>query len=182
VWGCVKMKLSISIMGFLKKLWRELANDHAGVTTVGFAIAVPMFTALVVGTVQGGFLLFDEVELANAAGVGSRAFAVARQPSCSGCTAHPYGSTINAIANSSNLQLAAANVTLAVGGTPCTSDASCLAALNAAHSLGAYYSPSSQTSVTVTYPCPKLLPSALFDAIGACPSGSLSLGMSLQVQ
>jgi Flp pilus assembly protein TadG len=176
------MNLSISIMSLPRNLWRRLARDRAGITTIEFAIVVPMFTAVVVGLVQGGFLLFDEIELANAVGVGSRAFAVGRQPLCSGCVAQPYTNTINAIANSGSLQLEAANMTLAVGGTPCTSDATCVTALKAAHFSGAHYSPASQASVTVTYPCQKLLPSALFEFIGACPSGSLSLEMSQQVQ
>jgi Flp pilus assembly protein TadG len=176
------MKLLISLMTLPNNLWWRLTRDRSGTTTVGFAVAVPMFAALVVGTIQGGLLLVDEVEVANAVSVGSRAFAMARQPSCVRCTAQPYTSTINAIANSGRLQLAAANVTLAVGGTRCASDATCLKALNAAHSAGAYYSPSSQASVTVTYPCPRLLPSAVFDLIGACPTRSLSLEMSQQVQ
>jgi len=176
------MKLLILVMTLPKNLWRRLAKDRTGVTTVEFAVGVLIFTALVVGTVQGGLLLFDEIELANAAAVGSRTFALVRQPSCLGCTAQPYTSTIDAIANASGLELAAANVALAVGGTPCISDATCLAALNGAHSSGAHYSPSSQTSVTVTYACPRLLPSALFDVIGACPSGNLSFKISQQVK
>lgn len=176
------MKLLISVMTFPKNLWRRFAIDRTGITTVEFAVGIPIFTALVVGAVQGGLLLFDEIELANAAVVGSRTFAVARQPSCLGCTAQPYTSTIDAIANAGGLELAAANVALAVGGTPCISDAACLSALNGARSSGAHYSPSSQTSVTVTYACPRVLPSALFDVIGACPGGSLSFKLSQQVQ
>ncbi len=163
-------------------LWRRLASDHTGVTNVQFAIAVLTFSAVVVGTAQGGFLLFDEIKLANAASIGSRTFALARQPSCVQCTARPYTDTLNAIATSGSLPLGPANVTLAVGGAPCTSDTTCLAALNAAHFSGAHYSSSSQTSVTVTYPCPKLLPSALFDAISVCPGGTLSLKIYQQVQ
>jgi Flp pilus assembly protein TadG len=177
-----RMKFVLSVMNLSRNLWRRLISDHAGITNVQFAIAVPIFTAVVVGIVQGGLLLFDEVELANAAGVGSRTFSMARQPLCAGCTARPYTSTINAIANSGSLQLASANVTFTVGGAPCASDATCLTALNAAHSSGAYYSPSSRTSVGLTYPCPKLLPSALFDVIGVCPSGTLSVEISQQVQ
>jgi Flp pilus assembly protein TadG len=182
VCGCVRMKSAVSVMSVPINLWRKLACDRAGVTTVGFAVAVSMFTALVVGIAQGGLLLFDEVELANAASVGSRTFMVARQPSCFRCVARPYTSTLNAVATAGSLQLASANVSLAVGGAPCSSDATCLAALNAAHFSGAYYSSRSQASVTVTYPCPKLLPSALFETIGVCPSGNLSLKISQQVE
>jgi Flp pilus assembly protein TadG len=176
------VKFFASVMSLPRSLWRRLANDRAGLTTVEFAITATMFTTVVVGIAQGGLLLVDEVELANAAGIGSRTFALARQPTCSGCTARPYTNTIDAIANSGRLQLAAANVALAVGGAPCTSDGTCLTALNAAHFSGAHYSPLSQTSVTLTYPCPKLLPSVLFDTIGACPSGNLSFEISQQVQ
>jgi Flp pilus assembly protein TadG len=176
------MKSAISIMSIPINLWRKLAHDHSGVTTVGFAVAVSMFTVVVVGVAQGGLLLFDEVELAKAAGVGSRTFALARQPSCFRCAARPYTSALNAIANSGSLQLASANVTLAVGGAPCANDETCLAALNGAHFSGAYYSSSSRASVTLTYPCPKLLPSTLFDATGVCPSGNFSLTISQQVQ
>jgi Flp pilus assembly protein TadG len=176
------MNLSISLMSLPRNLWRRLVRDRAGITTIEFAIAVPIFTAVVVGLVQGGFLLFDEIELANAVGVGSRTFAVARQPSCLRCAAEPYTSTVNAVVDSSRLRLAAANVTIAVGGRPCTNDETCLAALKAAHFSSAYYSPAAQASVTVTYPCPKLLPSTLFEFIGACPTGSLSLEMTQQVQ
>jgi Flp pilus assembly protein TadG len=176
------VKFFVSVMGLPRNLWRRLSSDRSGLTTVEFAIAVAMFTTVVVGVVQGGLLLFDEVELTNAVGIGSRTFAVARHASCSECTARPYTDTINAIANSGRLRLAATNVTLAVGGAPCTSDRTCLTSLNAAHSSGPYYSPLSQTSVTLTYPCPKLLPSALFDTIGVCPSGNLSFEISQQVQ
>jgi Flp pilus assembly protein TadG len=182
-WACgMRVKFFVSAMSPPRNLWRRLANDRAGLTTVEFAIAAAMFTAVIVGVAQGGILLYDEVELANAVGIGSRTFAVARHASCSECTARPYTDTINAIANSGRLRLAAANVTVAVGGTPCTSDGTCLKSLNAAHSSGPYYSPSSQTSVTLTYPCPKLLPSALFDTIGVCPSGNFSFEISQQVQ
>lgn len=155
---------------------------------IAFAIAVPLFTAFVVGLVQGGFLLFDEIELANAAVVGSQAFAVARQPSCRGCAAKPYSNTINAIASSGGLQVSAMQITLEVGSAPCASDAACLAALNAAHTLGAY-STLSQITVTVTYPCPNFVPASWMALTGVCTgngqgdaSDHLSVKISQQIQ
>jgi Flp pilus assembly protein TadG len=185
--GCVRMTVSNSAL--VKAPLRRFAKDRGGATTVAFAIAVPLFTAVVIGVVQGSLLLFDEIELANAAVAGSRAFAIARQPSCHGCSARPYTDTISAITNSGSLRPGAVEVTLQVGGAACSSDAACLAALNAAHTSRPHYSSASQTAVTVTYPCPKLLPSSWMTRAGLCAdnrysgkSGYLSVRTSQQVQ
>jgi Flp pilus assembly protein TadG len=167
--GCVQMKAAI--LAKVKTFLRGVAVDIFGTTTIQFAIAVPLFTVLVIGIAQGGLLLFDEIELTNATAVGLRTFAVARQPSCRGCTATPYTSAINAVANSGRLQLGTSNVTLVVGSPsnpPCTTDTSCLAALNAAHTSGVYFSPASITTVSVTYPCPRLLPASWMALVGIC--------------
>jgi Flp pilus assembly protein TadG len=176
------MKNSISAINLVKALWRRLAEDRNGATAVEFAIAVPLFCTLVIGLAQGGLLLFDEIELAYAANVGSRTFATARQPLTAGGTATPYTATINTIANSGGLTLTASNVTLSVGGTSCGSDSICLTALNNAYVSDAYYSTTNATSVTVTYPCPELLPLSWMPLTGVCATGSLSVTMSQQLQ
>jgi hypothetical protein len=185
--GCVRMTILNSAP--IKVLLRRFAKDHSGTTTVGFVIAVPLLTALVLGIAQGGLLLFDEIELANAAVAGSRTFAIARQPLCSGCSARPYTDTISAITNSGGLRPSAMQVTLLVGGAPCSSDAACLAALKAANTSGAHYSSSSQTTVALTYPCPNLLPSSWLALTGVCTdntysskAGYLSVKTSQQAQ
>lgn len=173
----------------VKALLRLFAKGRRRASTVEFAIAAPLFAALVVGLAQGGLLLFDEIELANAVVAGARTFAIARQPPCSGCSAQPYTDTIDAITNSSGLRRSAIQVTLQVGGAPCSSDAACLAALNAAHTSSRRFSSASQTTVTVTYPCPNLLPSSWMALTGVCTdhtysdkSGYLSVKTSQQVQ
>jgi Flp pilus assembly protein TadG len=178
-----KMKAAISAIAPIKTLLRALANECSGAISVEFAIAVPLLTGLVIGIGQGGLVLFDEIELVNAAAVGSRTFALARH------TPQPYTDTINAIANSGRLPLDASNVTLSVGGTTCTSDAACLTALNAAYyGSGAHYSSASWTTVTVTHPCPTFLPTSWLALARVCsdtnniPAGSLTAQMSREVR
>ena len=65
------MHMSLSAIAVIKTLWRKLAYNNCGAAMVEFALAVPLFSALFIGMVQGGLLLFDEIELANAANVGS---------------------------------------------------------------------------------------------------------------
>lgn len=180
--GCVELKISISTIAPIKTLLRALADDCSGATMIGFVIAVPLFTGLIIGVAQGGILVFDQIELANATAVGSRAFALGRR-------AQPYTNTIKAIANSGRLPLGSSNVTLSVGGTVCTSDATCLAALNTAYYVsGAHYSPASWTTVTVTYRCPTFLPTSWLALARVCsgtnesPPGFLTDRMSQPVQ
>jgi Flp pilus assembly protein TadG len=185
--GCVRMTVLNSAL--VKARLRRFVKGRGAASKVEFAIAVPLFTALVIGAAQGGLLLFDEIDLANAAVAGSRTFAIARHPLCSGCSARPYTDTINAITNSASLRPAAMQVTLQVGGAPCASDVACLAALKAAYALGAHYSSASQATVTVTYPCPNLLPRSWIALTGVCTddahkseAGYLTVNTSQQVQ
>ena len=184
-----EMKIAIFEITPITTLLRALADERSGAISVEFAIAIPLFAGLVIGLVQGGLLVFDEMELANASAVGSRTFSFGLRPMCDGCTPQPYTNTINAIANSSRLPLGASNVTLSVGGTTCTSDAACLTALNAAYyGSGALYSLASWTTVTVTHPCPAFLPTSWLALAGVClgtnysPPGFLTAQMSQQVQ
>ena len=183
------MKVAISAIALIKALLRSLRDEEGGAISVQFAIAVPLFAGLVIGIVQGGLLLFDQIELVNVTAVGSRAFALGRQPSCGGCTPQPYTNTIKAVANSGRLPLGASNVTLSVGGATCASDAACLAALNSAfYASAGHYSPASWTTVTVTRPCPTVLPASWLTFAGVClganniPAGSLAAQMSREVQ
>jgi Flp pilus assembly protein TadG len=191
------MHMSMSAIAVIKILLRKLADNNCGAAMVEFALAVPLFSALFIGMVQGGLLLFDEIELANAANVGSRAFAVARQPTCnptcSAATA-PATSTVNAITSSGSLTLGSANITLSVGSpatacfspgnTPGSQDSTCLTALNNAFNStnGSYYALAANTTVTVSYPCPQLLPLAWMPLTGVCTGGNLTVTMSQQVQ
>jgi Flp pilus assembly protein TadG len=195
------MKITISEVSVIKTLWRRLADDRCGAAMVEFALAVPLFSALFIGMVQGGILLFDEIELANAANVGSRAFAVSRQPTCNPtCTTAttPATSTVNAIENSGSLTLGPSNITLSVGSpaaacfnpgdTPSADDGTatsgCLGALNSAFNStnGSYYSAAANTTVKVTFPCTELLPLSWMPLTGVCAGGNLSVTMSQQVQ
>jgi Flp pilus assembly protein TadG len=190
------MNISMSAIAVIKTLWRKLSDDSRGAAMVEFALAVPLFSALFIGLVQGGLLLFDEIELANAANVGSRAFAVSRQPTCNPtCTAAtPATNTVSAITSSGSLALGSANVTLSVGSpatacfspgnTPTSDDPTCLTALNNAFNStnGSYYAAAANTTVTVTYPCPQLLPLAWMPLTGVCTAGNLTVTMSQQVQ
>ena len=184
------MKVSIRGVAAIKNLLRDLADERCGAAMVEFALAVPLFSVLFIGVVQGGLLLFDEIELANAANVGSRAFAVSRLATCGTCTATPYTATVNAIVNSGSLQLAASNVTLSVGGASCSSDSTCLTALNNGFNAvqGSYYSPAATTTVAVNYPCPQFLPLSWMPLTDVCKTdkystaGNLTVTMSQQVQ
>ena len=167
----------------ISTLLRAVADECSGAISIQFAIAVPLFTGLVIGAAQGGLLLFDEIELVNAAAVGSRTFALGRQ------AAQPYTNTIEDVANSGRLPLGTSDVTLSVGGVICTSDTTCQTALNAAHyALGVHYSPASWTTVTVTRPCPTFLPASWLALAGIClgannvPVGFLTAQMSREVQ
>jgi Flp pilus assembly protein TadG len=190
------MDVSMSPIAIIKILCRRFARDHCGAAMVEFALAVPLFSVLFIGVVQGGLLLFDEIELANAANIGSRAFAVSRQPTCNPtcAAATPATNTINAITNSGSLTLGNSNVKLSVGSpatacfspgnTPASQDAGCLTALNTAFNAtnGSYYSATANTTVTVSYPCPQLLPLSWMPLTGVCASGNLTVTMSQQVQ
>jgi Flp pilus assembly protein TadG len=195
------MSVSISAILAIKAFWRRFADDRCGAAMVEFALAVPLFSVLFIGTVQGGMLLFDEIELANAANVGARAFAVSRQPSCNPtcAAATPATSTVNAIENSGSLTLGSSNITLSTGspGVACfkpgdtpsaddgTATTGCLGALNSAFNSttqGSYYSAAGTTTVTVTYPCPEFLPLKWMPLTAVCSSGNLSVTMSQQVQ
>jgi len=176
------VKVSFPAINVIKAPRRWFGGDRSAIAAIEFAIAVPLFTAVVIGAAQGGLLVFHEIELTKAAAVGSRTFAISRWPSCSGCAAQPYTNTINAIANSGSLRLRAANVTLAVSGAGCATDAACRASLNSAYTSGGYNSAISMTTVTVTYPCPTLLPLSWVPLTGVCTAGNLTVTMSQPVQ
>jgi Flp pilus assembly protein TadG len=177
------MKAALSAITPIKALLRTLVDECSGAIPVKLAIAVPLLTGLVIGAVQGGLLLFDEIELVNAAAIGSRTFALARH------TPQPYTDTIEAVVNSGRLPLGASNVTLSVGGMSCASDADCLRALNTAYyASGAHYSSASWTTVTLTQACPAFVPASWLALAGVCSGannvlpGFLTAQISQEVQ
>ena len=180
--GCIRVKVSFPAINVIKTPRRWFAGHRTAIAAVEFAVAVPLFTAVVIGVAQGGLLLFDEIELTKAAAVGSRTFAISRWPSCPGCTAQPYTNTIDAIANSGSLRLRASNVSLAVSGASCATDAACRASLKSAYTSAGYNTAMSMTTVTVTYPCPALLPLSWVPLTGICTAGNLSMTMSQPIQ
>jgi Flp pilus assembly protein TadG len=187
--GSDRMNVSTQLICVIKCFWHRLADDRCGAAMVEFALAVPLFSVLFIGVVQGGMLLYDEIELANAANIGSRAFAVSRQASCTPtcATATPYTSTLSAIEKSGSLPLGASNVTLSVGSpaSSCSTDTACLQDLNNAFNSttqGSYFSAGGTTIVTVTYPCPEFLPLSWMPLTAVCSTGNLSVTMSQQVQ
>jgi Flp pilus assembly protein TadG len=71
-------KAAMSAIAPIKTLLCALADECSGAISVQLAIAIPLFAGLVIGTVPGGILLFDEIALVNAAAAGSRTFALGR--------------------------------------------------------------------------------------------------------
>jgi len=200
------MKISTSTIAVVNTLLRRLAKDRRGAAVVEFAIAVPLFSVAFIGVLQAGLLMFDQIELANAANAGSLAFSAGRQQICSTCTATPATNAISAIGNQlafTPQQLLTVKVNLATGspsascysytGTQpsASQDNNCLTALNSAYNStgGSFYSNAAVTSVTVAYPCFQLLPLSWFALTGVCMGNSyyptpgyIAVTMSQQVQ
>ena len=200
------MKISTSAIDIVNTLLRRLVKHRGGAAAVEFAIAVPGFSIAFIGVLQAGILMFDQIELANAANAGSLAFSAGRQQICSTCTATPATNAISAIDNQLALtpqQLLTVKVNLATnspsavcysfaGSQPLASDdANCLTALNSAYNStgGSFYSNAAVTTVTVAYPCFQLLPLSWFALTGVCMGNSyyptpgyIAVTMSQQVQ
>ena len=181
--GCVELKISISTIAPIKTLLRALADDCGGATMIGFCNRGPAVHRADHRRSTGRHSLSSiKLNLQTLPQWDRDAFALGRR-------AQPYTNTIKAIANSGRLPLGSSNVTLSVGGTVCTSDATCLAALNTAYYVsGAHYSPASWTTVTVTYRCPTFLPTSWLALARVCsgtnesPPGFLTDRMSQPVQ
>ena len=118
----------------------SLMRDPAGTSAIEFAFIAPLLMLLALGTVQFGITLNNYIMLTEAVRTASRQLAVSRGGST------PYTDTVNQIYRSAPT-LIPANLTiaLAVNGTACSTDTTCLNALASAQGRPA--------SVSAAYPC-----------------------------
>lgn len=121
---------------------------QAGAEIVEFALILPIFFALIFSVMQIGWLLYSYVVLTTAAATGARVFATQRGYSA------PYTDTTNAVLSAAAILAPSANVqasltiNMAVNGTACQSDTSCISALGTAKSAPAA---GTQASVSLNY-------------------------------
>jgi Flp pilus assembly protein TadG len=120
--------------------WLGVVKDSAGASAIEFALLVPVFLLLAVGTAKFGMAINSYIMLTEAAADGARQLALSR-----GSTT-PYTNAVSVIqSTASNLTVASLTITTAVNGTACTTDTACQTALNSASGRPAV--------VTATYPC-----------------------------
>ena len=151
---------------------------QAGAAAVEFALVVLIFLALVLGTVQFGWLLYSYVVLTTAASTGAHVLASQRGYSA------PYTNTKNAIlaaaAPIASATALASNMTISmtVGGTSCQSDALCYAALGTGSQAP---TAGTQASVSISYPFVPMAGGALVVRASLLPT-ALQTSMSELVQ
>jgi Flp pilus assembly protein TadG len=138
---------------------RGRRHGESGNAAVEFALVLPLLLTVMFAIIELGYCLFNYQMLTGAARVGARNFAVSRAT-----TTTPYATTRSVISTAANglksaTLLAAGNITLAVAGTTCASDAACVTALV----QGA------TATVTVKYPC-----SIVVMGVNALPSCTLT--------
>ena len=124
-----------------QRLWRRFFENRAGSIAVEFALIAPILIFLLQGIVVAAVALNKYVMLTDAVRVGVRQLAVSR-----GMSATPRSDVLNRIyASAPSLIPAGLTVTIVVDGIACTSDASCVTALNAGQGKPA--------QVVAAYPC-----------------------------
>jgi Flp pilus assembly protein TadG len=164
----------------------DVARDRAGAAMVEFAIVLPLLAIVLLGILQFGIFFYDYVQVEDATAIGERQFLASRVLGQAGTTspcpaaATPYSSTRTAIQQATNLPTSEITITLSVGGTACTTDSGCCAALNTAYSTTGAYATAQTASVTVSYPCLTLLPVSWVPA-NFCPGGLLTSTMTQRV-
>jgi Flp pilus assembly protein TadG len=126
------------LMRRLQARAQRLLDDTAGVAALEFALLSPVMLAMLLGMFSFGVAMKDYMVLTSAAGQGALNLALSRG------TVGPFSTTRDAIlAAAPTLTPASLSMTLTIGTTDCTSDATCLAAMG----------PGKSAIVTATYPC-----------------------------
>ncbi|MGF6571992.1 Flp pilus assembly protein TadG [Paraburkholderia fungorum] len=146
-------------------------NQHGG-AAVEFALVLPILLALLFGTVQFGWLVNNYLTLTNAASLGARLLASERG------YAKPYTDTQQAILSSTASLTSALTITMSVGGSTCSSDSTCAAALGTstvAPTAG------TQAKISLGYSFSPIFSGTLFNLKSIMPT-SLSANMSEIVQ
>jgi Flp pilus assembly protein TadG len=141
----------------------DVAKDRTGAALVEFAVLMPMLLLVFMGLAQFGILFYNYIMVTNAATIG------ARQLSISYSDTTPYTDT-RTLVQSSAAQLSGLTITLAVGGTTCSSDTACYSALQTANTNGQPPNTPIPASVTVSYACAiTLMPASWLNMTGVCP-------------
>jgi Flp pilus assembly protein TadG len=147
----------------------EVARDDTGAVLVEFTILSPMLLLMLLGVLQFGLLYYYRISVTTAAVVGARMLSISRSD------ATPYGDTVSAIQNaSSNLNASELTITLATyNGTAwvtCNTNTSCSSQIGIAY--GSATVTPQPARVTVSYPCPILIPTSWVNLSGICPMTS----------
>jgi Flp pilus assembly protein TadG len=143
----------------------EVARDDTGAVLVEFTILSPVLLLMLLGVLQFGLLYYYRISVTTAAVVGGRMLSISRSDTT------PYGDTVAAIKNaSSNLNASELTITLATyNGTAwitCNTNTSCIP------QIGNAYGSAQPARVTVSYPCPILIPTSWVNLSGICPMTS----------
>lgn len=130
----------VMVINQTANLWRSVAGDRRGAAAAEFAMVLPFLMTMFFGIVKFGIALNNNLALTDGVRAGSRELAIARSSTL------PWTNTKARIASATpGLTQANIALTFTVNGTPCTNDATCIAAL-----LPAAGQP---VTVTATYPC-----------------------------
>jgi Flp pilus assembly protein TadG len=138
---------------------RAFGRDRDGTALVEVTLVVVLLVTLMVGIMQFGLLLNGYITLNSATDAGARLFALSRGSDTS------YAATRSQIFSSApNFQQGSLTITLAVNGTPCTSNSDCKTKLQSAQGL--------PITVTTSYPCNLLTIISGFTLAATCTLGS----------
>jgi len=147
-------------------------KKQRGVATVEVALVLPFLLALIFGVVQFGWLINNYLVLTNTASLAAHLLASERGYSA------PYTDTQSVItAQTKNLK-GALTISISVGGSSCTSDSSCAAALGSSTQAPAT---GTQAQVQLGYSFMPLFGGSLYKLKSIMPTG-LSATMSELVQ
>jgi Flp pilus assembly protein TadG len=115
-------------------------RDTSGTAAIEFGLIAPVLLLMIIGMFVFGIAIHDYLTVTNAAEAGAFQLAISRGDST------PYTDTTNAIYGAGpTLSKGQLTITLTINGSTCSSDSSCLTALNSAAGKSA--------TVTVSYPC-----------------------------
>ena len=144
----------------------EVARDHTGAVLVEFTILAPVLVLMLLGVLQFGLLYYYRISMTTAAVVGGRMLSTSRSDHT------PYGDIVAAIQNSSS-NLICIEFNDHIGNIQRDSLGNLQYGYIVPTALGNAYNPPPQpASVTVSYPCPILIPTSWVNLSGICPMTS----------
>ena len=145
----------------------EVARDHTGAVLVEFTILAPVLVLMLLGVLQFGLLYYYRISVTTAAVVGARMLSTSRSDQT------PYSDIVAAIQNSSS-NLNASNLTITLATYNGTAWVTCNTNTSCSGAIGNAYGPQNPqpASVTVSYPCPILIPTSWVNLSGICPMTS----------